>query len=92
MDTVDQRLESVFATVFPDLSPDQIRTASQNSVDTWDSVAAITLMNLIEEAFGIEMDFGDVAELTSFPQLAGIPERQAHPHCCLTYPRSRQNC
>ncbi len=70
MDTVEQRLESVFATVFPDLSPEQIRTASQDSVETWDSVAAITLMNLIEEAFGIEMDFGDVAELTSFPQLA----------------------
>jgi len=70
MDTVEQRLESVFATVFPDLTPEQIRTASQNSVESWDSVAAITLMNLIEEAFGIEMDFGDVAELTSFSQLA----------------------
>ena len=70
MQTVEQRLESVFAVVFPDLSPEQLRNASQNSVDTWDSVAAITLMNLIEEAFGIEMDFGDVAELTTFSQIA----------------------
>ncbi len=71
MQTVEQRLESVFAVVFPDLSPEQLRTASQDSVETWDSVAAITLMNLIEEAFGIEMDFGDVAELTTFSQIAG---------------------
>lgn len=70
MNTVEQRLESVFAVVFPDLSPEQIRSASQDSVETWDSVAAITLLNLIEEAFGIEMDFGDVAELTTFSQIA----------------------
>jgi acyl carrier protein len=70
MQTVEQRLESVFAVVFPELSPEQLRSASQGSVETWDSVAAITLMNLIEEAFGVEMDFGDVAELTTFSQIA----------------------
>ena len=70
MQTVEQRLESVFQVVFPDLLPEQIRDASQDSVETWDSVAAITLMNLIEEAFGVEMDFGDVAELTTFTQIA----------------------
>jgi acyl carrier protein len=66
MDNVEQRLENVFATVFPDLPPDRIRSASQDSVTTWDSVAAITLINLIEEEFGIEMDFDQVADLTSF--------------------------
>jgi acyl carrier protein len=70
MQTVEQRLESVFAVVFPDLSPSELRAASQDSVEAWDSVAAITLMNLIEEAFGVEMDFGDVAELTTFSQVA----------------------
>jgi acyl carrier protein len=70
MQTVEHRLEDVFAVVFPDLSPEELRAASQDSVETWDSVAAITLMNLIEEAFGVEMDFGDVAELTTFSQIA----------------------
>lgn len=70
MQTVEQRLESVFEVVFPDLSPEKIRAASQETVETWDSVAAITLMNLIEEAFGVEMDFGDVADLTTFSQIA----------------------
>ncbi len=71
MDNLEQRLENIFATVFPDLSPEKIRTASQDSVETWDSVAAITLVNLIEEEFGIEMDFDEVAELTSFAKIEG---------------------
>jgi acyl carrier protein len=69
MDNVEHRLETIFATVFPDVPPQRIKSASQDSVDTWDSVAAITLMNLIEEEFDIEMDFDDVAELTSFSKI-----------------------
>lgn len=69
MDSIEQRLENVFATTFPELPKSQLAKASQESVETWDSVAAITLMNLIEEEFGIEMDFDDVAELTSFAKI-----------------------
>jgi acyl carrier protein len=70
MDNLEQRLENVFATVFPDLQPNKIRTASQDSVETWDSVAAITLLNLIEEEFGVQMEFEDIGDLTSFSSIA----------------------
>ncbi len=80
MHNSEQRLEKVFETVFPDMPVAEIRTASQDSIQNWDSVAAITLMNLIEEEFGIQMDFGEVAELTSFPKiLEYVNERIAHP-------------
>jgi len=69
MDNIEQRLENIFATVFPDLPAQRLKAASQDSVDAWDSVAAITLMNLTEEEFQIEMDFDDVAELTSFSKI-----------------------
>jgi len=69
MDNIEQRLQTIFSTVFPDLPANQIHSASQESVESWDSVAAITLMNLIEEEFEIQMDFDDVAELTSFPKI-----------------------
>lgn len=69
MDNLEQRLKSLFETVFPDLPPDKIENASQDSVETWDSVAAITLLNLIEEEFGIEMDLDHAAELTSFSKI-----------------------
>jgi acyl carrier protein len=69
MDNIEQRLETIFTTVFPDLPAERIKSASQDSVESWDSVAAITLVNLIEEEFEIEMDFDDVAELTSFSKI-----------------------
>jgi acyl carrier protein len=70
MDNLEQRLENLFSTVFPDLPSQKIRQASQNSIETWDSVAAITLLNLIEEEFGIQMDFEDIGDLTSFSSIA----------------------
>ncbi len=66
MGDIEQRLERVFGIVFPDIPPGKIRTASQNTVENWDSVASITLMNLIEEEFGIEMELDDIVEMTSF--------------------------
>jgi acyl carrier protein len=69
MDNLETRLVRIFENVFPDLPSDRIPTASQDSVQNWDSVAAITLMNLIEEEFGIQMDFDDLGELTSFGKI-----------------------
>ena len=69
MDNSETRLVTIFENVFPDLSADRIPNASQDSVQNWDSVAAITLMNLIEEEFGIQMDFDDLGELTSFKKI-----------------------
>ena len=71
MDNTEERLVKVFGTVFPDLTVDQIRAATQASVATWDSVAAITLMNVMEEEFAIEIDFDRAAELSSFQEILG---------------------
>lgn len=79
MDNTEQRLTTVFENVFPDLAPEKVQSASQESVKNWDSVAAITLMNLVEEEFAIEMDFDELAELTSFQQiLRYLNERHAN--------------
>ena len=66
MDSTEEKLIKVFQIVFPDLPEEKVREASQQSVASWDSVAAITLLNVIEEEFGIQMDFDEAAELTSF--------------------------
>ena len=79
MDSAEKRLTGIFETVFPDLPPEKIQAASQDSVANWDSVAAITLMNLVEEEFEIEMDFDDLGELTSFQRVLKYLEgRIAH--------------
>jgi acyl carrier protein len=67
MDEMREKLAGCFHIVFPDLPPEAVYTASQSNTPQWDSVAAISLVNVIEEEFGIELDFETLAELTSFP-------------------------
>ncbi len=64
-----QRLTNCFQVVFPELPPASIATASTATVAAWDSVAAITLMNVIEDEFGFEMDLDDLADLDSFEKV-----------------------
>ncbi len=69
MDNTEEKLIKVFETAFPDLPVDRVKSATQETTQNWDSVAAITLMNLIEEEFEIQMDFEDLGELTSFQKI-----------------------
>jgi acyl carrier protein len=76
MDNSEQRLIKIFETAFPDLPVEQITAATQEQTQNWDSVAAITLMNLIEEEFAIQMDFEDLGELTSFQKILAYINRK----------------
>ena len=69
MDDTRQRLTNCFQLVFPDLPADAIPTASQDTVAAWDSVAAITMVSVIEEEFGLELDLDDLADLDSFEKV-----------------------
>ena len=69
MDETRQRLTNCFQVVFPDLPAPEIASASTATVTAWDSVAAITLMNVIEDEFGFEMDLDDLADLDSFEKV-----------------------
>ena len=63
---VRQRLVQCFSTVFPSLSQDQILVATPDSIAEWDSIAAITLVNVMEEEFNVALDFEQMADLRSF--------------------------
>jgi acyl carrier protein len=69
MDEIATRLTTCFQIVFPELPVSEIPAVRQDSVAAWDSVAAITLMNVIEEEFGVAVDFDQLAELDSFERL-----------------------
>ena len=79
MDDVKPKLVECFQIVFPDLKEKDIPGASQETVAEWDSVAAITLVNVIEEQFEIEMDLDQVAELDSFEKVRAYLEQRQQP-------------
>jgi len=69
MPDVETRLVGCFQAVFPDLSEADIRVASQEKLQQWDSVAAITLVNVIEEEFSTEIDYDRLPELDTFSKV-----------------------
>ena len=66
MDNLEQRLVTCFSSVFPDLSEEQIRNASLDSVTEWNSLAAVTLVALLQEEFGVQVNLADLPSLVSF--------------------------
>jgi acyl carrier protein len=69
MPDVETRLVGCFQSVFPDMTEADIRNASQEKLDQWDSVAAITLVNVIEEEFSTQIDYDQLPNLDSFSKV-----------------------
>jgi acyl carrier protein len=63
---LESRLVNCFATVFPDLTPPEIPSVSMGSLASWDSVAGVTLLSVIEEEFSLGIPPDDVSGLVSF--------------------------
>lgn len=72
MDPIRDRLTRCFALAFPKLDPSLYAGASAETVPEWDSIAQLTLLSLIGEEFGREMDFEEFEGATSFEALAQI--------------------
>jgi len=66
MAELESRLANCFATAFPELEPPEIPSVSMGSLASWDSLAGITLLSLIEEEFSISISPDDAASLVSF--------------------------
>ena len=62
----DNRLVRCFSSVFPALTPEEVRTASTESLEAWDSLATVTLVALVEQEFNITIDLLDLPDLSSF--------------------------
>jgi acyl carrier protein len=69
MDEQQKRLANCFCAVFPELSSEEIIHASSGTVRSWDSVAVVTLLTVIEEEFGINIEEDDPAKFDSFQRI-----------------------
>jgi acyl carrier protein len=78
-DPVYEKLESCFEKVFPALPKSAIPTATHDNVSGWDSMAQITLLTLIGEEFGLDIDFEEFEGATSFALLLeAVREKSAN--------------
>jgi acyl carrier protein len=62
----DDRLVRCFASVFPTLSEREIRTSNVVALFDLDSLAGVTLIALIDQEFGVNVDPPELLELGSF--------------------------
>jgi acyl carrier protein len=69
MNDVQTRLADCFAAVFPTLTPEEIRRATPESAEAWDSLAIATLVAVVEEEFGIPVDPEDMNRFISFQEV-----------------------
>jgi acyl carrier protein len=69
MDDVQNRLINCFSVVFPGIPTDEICQSTQLTMAKWDSIAVITLANVIEEEFGFPVDFDRLPEFDSYQRI-----------------------
>jgi acyl carrier protein len=76
MPELDDRLTRCFASVFPALSPQEISNASVESVPGWHSLAAVTLVAVLEQEFDTQIDLMELPDLTSYEAVRNYLEKQ----------------
>lgn len=76
MSDLDDRLTRCFASVFPAFPQDQIHEASVETVPGWDSLAAVTLIAVLEQEFDTQIDLMELPELTSYHAVHDYLQRQ----------------
>jgi acyl carrier protein len=66
MDDGDVRLMRCFASAFPSATPDEIRTAKFDAMPGWDSLRGVTLLAVLDQEFGVQIDLPELLELETF--------------------------
>jgi len=66
---VAERLARCFSSVFPTLSAQQIHEAEVAPLVDSDSLAGVTLVAVIDQEFGLELDVEDLVAMGTFQKL-----------------------
>jgi acyl carrier protein len=72
----DDQLVRCFESVFPTLSEGEIRSSNVATLFDLDSLAGVTLVTLIDQEFGMNIDLPDLLELGSFEAISQFLRKQ----------------
>ncbi|MHB8616314.1 MAG: acyl carrier protein [Candidatus Acidiferrales bacterium] len=75
---MESRLVRCFSSVFSDLTTEQIHAASVESLPAWDSLAAVTLVAVLQQEFGLQINLIDLPELVSFEAIRNYIRKTQH--------------
>ena len=75
MSSVEDRLLLVFQAAFPTIPPSELKTATAESLEAWDSLATVTLVSLVQEEYGVEIPPEETMTLMSFAGFRDVVER-----------------
>ncbi len=64
--SLDDRLADAFLAVFPARSREEIPFATRGDWPEWDSLAAITLLTVLQQEFDAGIELTDMEQLESF--------------------------
>jgi acyl carrier protein len=70
----ENRLMRCFESVFPGLTPEEIRTGSAEQ-GTWDSLSLVTLVAVVQEEFAVEIGPDELSTLDSYEAFRAYVER-----------------
>jgi len=76
MSEQDDRLVRCFASVFPTLSEGEIRASDVVPLFDIDSLAGVTLVTLIDQEFGVNVELTELLELGSFEAISQFLRKQ----------------
>jgi acyl carrier protein len=74
----ENRLMRCFESVFPGLTPDEIRAGSAEQ-GTWDSLSLVTLIAVVQEEFAVEIGQDELSNLDSYEAFRAYVERLEAP-------------
>ena len=77
MSESQDRLIRCFSSVFPTLSEAEIRASDVVPLLDLDSLAGVTLVTLIGQEFGVDVDLPDLLELGSFEAISQFLQKRA---------------
>lgn len=72
VEAVDAAVEDCVRTVFPQLSDDELRAATRQGLEAWDSLATLSLITLIEETWDVMLTDDEVAQFSSVEQIKTV--------------------
>lgn len=70
-----EKLKEVFVEGL-EIPMEEVETATMENVDKWDSIGQMSLIAIIEDAFGVEFEPDEVMQFTSFA--AGVDILKNH--------------